>query len=127
MRFLLAAALLAQSKPTADEAAKLVALIGSSPRLAITAHPIAIQAPSPDWNTDYISSVAAGPDGLVYLLHRKAKYDPVVAVDSQGRIVRSWGKGLYTNPHSIRIDPQGNVWTVDSGSSVILKFTREGQ
>lgn len=127
MHLLLAAALFAQSAPTAEEAAKLVALIGGSKRLAITANPIAIQAPTPDWNTDYISSVAAGPDGLVYLLHRNAKHDPVVAVDAQGRIVRSWGKGLYTNPHSIRIDPEGNVWTVDSGSSVILKFTREGQ
>jgi sugar lactone lactonase YvrE len=29
-------------------------------------------------------------------------------------------------PHSIRIDPEGNVWTVDAQSSVVLKFTPEG-
>jgi len=48
-------------------------------------------------------------------------------VDKQGRIVRSWGKGMFTVPHSIRIDADGNIWTVDAGSSVILKFSPEGK
>jgi sugar lactone lactonase YvrE len=34
---------------------------------------------------------------------------------------------MFTVPHSIRIDPDGNVWTVDAGSSVLLKFTPEGK
>jgi sugar lactone lactonase YvrE len=34
---------------------------------------------------------------------------------------------LYKIPHSIRIDPVGNVWTTDAESSTILKFTPEGQ
>src|SRR3989442_1053497 len=41
--------------------------------------------------------------------------------------IRSWGKGMYKIPHSIRIDPQGNIWTVDSSSSMVLKFTPQGQ
>lgn len=113
--------------PTAEEAERLAALIRGSKRLDLKPQPIMVQAPAADWNTDYISSTAAGAKGITYLLHRNLKYDPVVAVDGQGRIVRSWGKGLYTNPHSIRVDGQGNVWTVDSGSSVILKFTPEGK
>jgi DNA-binding beta-propeller fold protein YncE len=42
-------------------------------------------------------------------------------------VLRSWGKGLYANPHSIRVDPEGNIWTVDSRSSVVLKFTPQGK
>jgi len=30
-------------------------------------------------------------------------------------------------PHSVRADPDGNIWTVDAGSSVILKFTPQGK
>ena len=49
-------------------------------------------------------------------------------IQSRGAcVLRSWGKGLYKTPHSIRIDPQGNVWTVDAESSVVLKFTPEGK
>ena len=113
--------------PTAEEAERLTALIKASRRLPLAASPLTIQAPNVEWNTDYISSVTAGPGGLTYLLHRNLKQDPVVVIDRQGKIVRSWGKDLYTNPHSIRIDPRGNIWTVDSGSSVVLKFSPQGK
>jgi len=120
----------AQAPPppaTQAQAEELRALIRSSPRLPVRATPLAVQVPAPDWTTDYVSSTAAGSDGTTYLLHRNPKLDPVVAMDGKGRILRSWGRGLYTNPHSIRIDPDGNLWTVDSGSSVVLKFSPQGE
>src|SRR5688572_24833406 len=113
--------------PTEDQAQALRRLIADAPKLRLTPAPLVIQPPATDWTTDYVSSVAADRKGLVYVLHRNLKTDPVLAVDQSGRIVRSWGRGLYTNPHSVRIDPQGNVWTVDSGSSVVLKFSPEGK
>jgi DNA-binding beta-propeller fold protein YncE len=64
---------------------------------------------------------------MFYVLHRGEKADPLLVVNRDGKIVRSWGKGLYKIPHSIRIDPQGNIWTVDSGSSMILKFSPQGE
>jgi sugar lactone lactonase YvrE len=112
---------------TEEQAIALRTLISKSPRSTLQSTPLAIQPPSLDWTTDYVSSAAVGRDGTVYVLHRNLKVDPVVAIDSKGRIVRSWGRGLYTNPHSVRIDPEGNVWTVDSGSSVVLKFSPEGK
>jgi DNA-binding beta-propeller fold protein YncE len=113
--------------PTAEEAERLTALIRASRKLPMTASPLAIQGKSPEWNTDYISSVAAGPNGKTYLLHRNLREDAVVVIDGKGKILRSWGKGMFTNPHSVRLDPDGNVWTVDSGSSVVLKFSPLGK
>ena len=37
---------------------------------------------------------------------------PALAVNQEGRVLRSWGKGMYTVPHSIRVDPEGNIWDV---------------
>jgi len=78
-----------------------------------------------------VSSVALDQDttqsGVIYVLQRGDKADPVIAVDKQGKTLRSWGKGLFTVPHSVRVDPDGNIWTVDAGSSVILKFTPQGR
>jgi streptogramin lyase len=110
----------------AEQTAQLRALIGNSPRLTLQKTVVSIQPPSPDWTTDYVSSVAVSRDGTFYVLHRNLNVDPVLAVDKTGKIVRSWGRGLYTNPHSIRVDPEGNIWTVDSGSSVVLKFSPAG-
>jgi hypothetical protein len=74
-----------------------------------------------------VSSVAADRNGAIYVLQRGDKLDPVIAIDHDGRVLRSWGKGMFTVPHSVRIDAEGNVWTVDAGSSVILKFSPEGK
>src|SRR4051812_23744279 len=68
-----------------------------------------------------VSSVAADRGGLIYILQRGDKADPVIVVNREGKVVRSWGKGMFTVPHGIRIDPAGNIWTVDAGSSQVLK------
>jgi len=74
-----------------------------------------------------VSSVALDRSGVIYVLQRGDKADPVIAVDKAGKTLRSWGKGMFTVPHSVRVDADGNIWTVDAGSSVILKFTPEGK
>lgn len=78
-------------------------------------------------NLGIVSSGATEHSGTVYVLQRGDKADPVIAVDRDGKVLRSWGKGLFAVPHSIRIDPSGNIWTVDAGSSTILKFSPEGK
>jgi DNA-binding beta-propeller fold protein YncE len=79
------------------------------------------------WPTGLISWVASDRHGLIYLLQRNAKVDPVIVVDRDGTIVRSWGKGMYSTPHAIRIDPQGHIWTTDAASSMVYEFTPEGK
>jgi DNA-binding beta-propeller fold protein YncE len=74
-----------------------------------------------------VSSVAVDAHGVIYLLQRGDKADPVIAVNREGKVLRSWGKGLYKIPHSVRIDPAGNVWTLDAASSMVLKFSPEGK
>lgn len=74
-----------------------------------------------------VSSVAIDRRGVIYVLQRGDKADPVIAVNKDGQTLRSWGKGMFTVPHSVRIDRDGNLWTVDAGSSTILKFTPQGK
>jgi DNA-binding beta-propeller fold protein YncE len=112
---------------TEEQAKKLRELLGAAPKLPLEMSPFHIQLPDKDWNTEYVSWVTLDKKGNIYALHRGLKHDPVLVLDRTGKILRSWGKGLYTIPHSIRIDPDGNIWTTDSGSSVLLKYTPEGK
>jgi DNA-binding beta-propeller fold protein YncE len=73
-----------------------------------------------------VSWVASDRRGLVYLLQRGDKADPVIVLDGSGKVLRSWGKGMYTTPHAIRLDPKGNVWTTDAASSMVYEFSPEG-
>src|SRR5215470_1749891 len=49
--------------------------------------------------------------------------------DRTGRYVREIGQGLYafTFAHTVRVDPQDNIWAVDEGSSMVIKFNPEGR
>ena len=108
--------------------AELRTLLQNGTKLPFDAAPIAVQAPVQDgWAMGMVSWVAADRNGLIYLLQRGDKADPVIVVDRAGKVVRSWGKGLYTTPHAIRVDPQGNVWTTDAASSMVYKFSPEGK
>jgi len=117
--------------------AALREIVKQAPKLPLQSGPLDVTPPSPGlrgtsapatpgWALGMVSWVAAGPDGLIYLLQRGEQADPVIVVDRNGTIVRSWGKGLYTTPHAIRIDPQGNVWTTDAASSMVYKFSPQG-
>lgn len=108
------------------QAAELRKLIAGTPRLGLESVPLGTRMANAS-SLGTVSSVAADGHGVIYILQRGDKADPVIAVDREGRVLRSWGKGMYTVPHSVRVDPDGNIWTVDAGSSVLLKFTPEGK
>jgi DNA-binding beta-propeller fold protein YncE len=138
MRYFLALALTmsALQNPVAPEAqaemdaqnATLRALLQRADKLPFVPSPIAVQPPrDAGWAMGMVSWVASDRNGLIYLLQRGDHADPVIVVDRAGRIVRSWGKGMYTMPHAIRIDPQGNVWTTDAASSMVYKFSPDGK
>ena len=109
-----------------DAATQLRKLLAETPRLAGEQVAMASRLPS-TVSLGTVSSVAIDRNGVIYVLQRGDKADPVIAVNKDGQVLRSWGKGMFTVPHSVRVDPQGNIWTVDAGSSVLLKFTPEGK
>ena len=108
-----------------DEAEKaLRAAVATAPQIAgLEAGAITV----PAVELGMVSWVSSSKDGTVYLLQRGDKADPVIAIDRHGKVLRSWGKGLYVMPHAIRVDPQGNVWTTDAASSHVIKFSPEGK
>ena len=61
-------------------------------------------------------SVAADRRSPSPTIRADKDHDPILAVDRQGRICRV-GQRLFTVPHNIKVDGQGNVWTTDAGTS----------
>ncbi|MFN7922596.1 MAG: peptidyl-alpha-hydroxyglycine alpha-amidating lyase family protein [Bryobacteraceae bacterium] len=87
--------------------------------------------PVPGWprlpvNENFMETagVAVDSQGGVYVFHRGR--NPIMQFDADGQVVRAFGDGLFDRPHSIRIDPEGNIWTVDDGSHTVLKLNRHG-
>jgi len=106
-------------------------MIESAPKLPLEQTDLVVKLPKGQ-ELGMVSWIARDPNpnpktSVTWLIQRGDKADPVIAVDKEGRVLHSFGKGLYKIPHAIRLDPEGNVWTVDAGSSTIIKFSPKGE
>ena len=111
----------------ARAAAALRTRVEATPELPFHAVPLAAKRPSPGWESGGVSWVAVDNKGSIYEVHRGDKADPVLVLDRQGNVLRSWGKGDYKIPHSIRVDRAGHIWTVDAASSTVIKYSPCGR
>jgi len=79
------------------------------------------------WKFGRVSSVTTDSDGNVYVFQRGKKADPIIVFSREGKYLRSWGRGMFGNPHAIRADKENNIWITDNGDHQVMKFTREGK
>ena len=78
------------------------------------------------WKFGRVSAVATDPTGQVYVFQRGPKADPIIVFDAEGKYLRSWGRGMFGNPHGLRVDREDKVWITDNGDHQVMKFDRDG-
>ncbi len=71
--------------------------------------------------------VATNSKGHVFVYTRSANTQ-LFEFDQNGTFVREIGPGAYNFEfaHSVRVDPQDNIWVVDEGTNTIVRFNPEG-
>lgn len=110
-----------------DQEVALRVRLESSPKLPFRGVFLLAHSSSVGWQSGSVSAVTIGAKGDVYEIQRGDSADPILHLNSNGRLLDSWGKGDFTIPHSIRLDPAGNVWTVDAGSSTVIEWSPKGR
>jgi DNA-binding beta-propeller fold protein YncE len=72
--------------------------------------------------------VARNSKGHVFVFTRSGE-TRLFQFDQNGTFVREIGQGLYgfEMAHAVRVDSQDNIWTVDEGTDVVVKFSPEGR
>src|ERR1700756_1938576 len=66
------------------------ALIEAAPKPPFRETEVMVQPPNADWETGMASWIALDGKGTLYLLQRGEKADPVLLVDREGPLLRSW-------------------------------------
>src|SRR6266699_1826329 len=67
--------------------------------------------------------IATNSKGHVFVYTRSAN-TRLFEFDQNGNYVREIGEGNYgfEFAHSVRVDPEDNIWAVDEGTNMVIKF-----
>ncbi len=73
--------------------------------------------------------VARNSKGDVFVYTRGGDTSHLYEFDPKGTFIREIGKGLYgfQMAHAVRVDPQDNIWVVDEGTDMVIKFSPDGR
>src|SRR5260370_14751875 len=73
--------------------------------------------------------VARNSKGQILVYTRSGEATRLFQFDSEGNFLREIGQGLYgfAMAHAVRVDSHDNIWAVDEGTDMVIKFNPEGR
>ena len=91
----------------------------------------------PDLYLGEVSGVAVNSKGHIFVYSRGSTTGPAYAAAAaqllefgpDGKYLREIGKNLYawSFAHAVKVDKDDNIWAIDKGSDMMIKFNREGR
>ena len=89
-------------------------------------------------NFGEVPGVATDARGHIYVFTRSnsangpaygATAAQLLEFSPKGEYIREIGKGLYgwSEAHTVHIDKDGNIWAIDKGSDMVIKFSQAGR
>ena len=131
MRQILFAMILTTSAALAQEPSPQTA-----PTIPFDSVPDFLKLP-PDLYLGEAAGVAVNSKGHVFVFSRGGTSGPaygaaaaqLLEFDADGKFVREIGRNLYawSFAHAVRIDKEDNIWAVDKGSDMVIKFNPDGR
>src|SRR6266498_6161818 len=121
--FTCAAVLLLAGSASAQQKATITGV----PEIPFTSVPNFLKLPAGEYLGESVA-VATDSKGNIYVYHRRDTRR-LFQFDRNGTFVKEIGKGYYgfEFAHSVRVDKDDNIWTVDEGTNLVTKFSPEGK
>src|SRR5947207_1018436 len=68
-----------------------------------------------------VTAVEPAPDGSIYVIHRCFANScagrpeaPILKYNAAGKLLATWGAGMFVFPHGATVDTDGNLWVTDA-------------
>jgi sugar lactone lactonase YvrE len=107
--------------------AQLKATATNVPEIGYHSVPNFLKIPAGEYLGESVA-VATNSKGHIFVYHRSAR-SRLWEFDQNGNFLKEIGQGYYgfEFAHSVRVDPEDNIWTVDEGTNMVTKFSPEGK
>jgi hypothetical protein len=108
--------------------AQKAATVKGVPEIPMTSSGNFLKPPPGEYLGESVA-VATNSKGNIFVFHRSAPTSKLWEFDQNGNFVKEIGKGYYgfEFAHSVRVDKDDNIWTVDEGTNMVTKFDPNGK
>src|SRR5215468_245196 len=97
----------------------------NAPKLDYVAVPEPLSFPAGTALAGAAAAVAFDSKGHLFVLTRGNP--SLYEFDNNGKFIRSFGDGLFTRSHGLRIDKEGNIWATDVSAHTVMKLDPQGK
>ncbi len=87
------------------------------------------------------ASVTTAPDGTIWVTDRcgnsgaggttcggaSATVNPIFQFDTSGKLLKTFGAGMFVSPHKLAVDREGYLWLADNGGHQVFKLSQDGK
>lgn len=126
-------------------------IVKVTPKADVVANPPRNDLPQPyrtsrDWGQlpagmkwPAVTAIEPAPDGSIYVVERCVDNScagrmepPILKFSADGKLLASWGQGMFVFPHGAAVDREGNLWVTDARGGdgkghQVFKFSPEGK
>jgi sugar lactone lactonase YvrE len=86
-----------------------------------------------------VTAIEPAPDGSIYVIHRCFENScagrpeaPILKYNAKGKLLKTWGAGMFIFPHGATVDRDGNLWVTDARGEggkghQVFKFDPDGK
>lgn len=103
------------------------ATVENAHEIEFSSVPNLLKLPSGEYLGESVA-VATNSKGHIFVYHRSAN-TRLFEFDKAGNFLKEIGSGYYgfEFAHSVRVDKDDNIWTVDEGTNMVTKFSPDGK
>ena len=88
------------------------------------------------------ASVTTAPDGTIWVVDRcgnsgagghdvrrreRGRQRRSSSSTPSGKLLKTFGAGMFVSPHKLTVDKDGNLWVADNGSHQVFKLSQDGK
>lgn len=77
------------------------------------------------WRYGEVAAVGVDSKDNVYVFSRGDH--PMIVFDRDGNFLRSWGEGVFRQPHGLHVGPDDSLYCTDEGDHTVRRFTPDGR